>query len=159
MTQQTDQPGPREIGSLEELRGLLGEELGVSAWVQVTQEQVDAFADATGDHQWIHVDPERAAASPFGGTIAHGFLTLSLIPSFAVQIFALSLGGARLNYGLDGARFPTPVRVGSRVRGRATITDVAETPKGVRVTTSYVIEIEGAERPACVATQLTLVTG
>lgn len=150
---------PRQIASLEELTALVGQEVGVSPWVEVTQEQVDTFADATGDHQWIHVDPERAAASPFGGTIAHGFLTLSLIPSFAVQIFTMDFGGARLNYGLGQVRFPMPVRVGSRVRGRATIEDVKETPKGVQVTTAYVVEIEGQERPACVATQITLVTG
>ncbi|QFQ29207.1 MaoC family dehydratase [Janibacter melonis] len=150
---------PRTIATIEDLRALVGHELGSTEWVEITQERVDLFADATGDHQWIHVDVERAEAGPFGGTIAHGFLTLSLLPSFGAELFALELGSARLNYGLEGVRFTNPVRVGSRIRGTATFEEVNDLPKGTQVVTRYVVEIEGVERPACVARQITLVTG
>ncbi|WP_252975856.1 MaoC family dehydratase [Janibacter melonis] len=150
---------PRTIATIEDLRALVGDELGSTEWVEITQERVDLFADATEDHQWIHVDVERAEACPFGGTIAHGFLTLSLLPSFGAELFALELGSARLKYGLEGVRFTNPVRVGSRIRGTATFEEVNDLPKGTQVVTRYVVEIEGVERPACVARQITLVTG
>ncbi|KRE39372.1 hypothetical protein ASG73_03340 [Janibacter sp. Soil728] len=150
---------PRSIADLEELKSLVGQEIGTTEWVEVTQEQVNQFADATGDHQWIHVDVDRAKQGPFGGTIAHGFLTLSMVPSFGARLFALEFGGARLNYGLDSVRFTNPVPVGSRVRATATFEQVNDLPKGTQVITRYVIEIEGVERPAVIAQQITLVTG
>ncbi|WP_435200767.1 MaoC family dehydratase [Janibacter sp. GS2] len=150
---------PRQIDSLEELKSLVGQEVGTSEWVEVTQAQIDTFADATGDHQWIHVDAERAKEGPFGRTIAHGFLTLSMVPSFGAQLFTLEFGGARLNYGLDSVRFTNPVPVGSRVRATATFEQVTDLPKGTQIITRYVIEIEGVERPAVIAQQITLVTG
>ena len=109
----------RTFTSLDELAGAAGEDLGSTDWLEVSQDRVDLFADATDDHQWIHVDAERAAAGPFGGTIAHGFLTLSLIPFFASQLFDFETPGARLNYGLNKVRFPNPVKVGARVRASA----------------------------------------
>ena len=136
------------ISSLDDLLALEGKELGTSDWVTITQEQVDQFAEATGDHQWIHVDVERAKDSPFGGTIAHGFLTLSLVPVFGSQIFDLQIGDAKLNYGVDSVRFTHPVLVGSRVRATATFEGVKQVPKGVQITTKYVVEIEGVGRPA-----------
>lgn len=150
---------PRRIADLAELKALVGQDLGTTDWVEVTQEKVDLFAEATGDHQWIHVDVERAKDSPFGGTIAHGFMTLSLLPSFGAQLFAVEFGAARLNYGLGSVRFTNPVPVGSRIRAAATFEEVNDLPKGTQVVTRYVIEIEGVERPACVAQQITLITG
>ncbi|MFJ6132988.1 MaoC family dehydratase [Janibacter terrae] len=150
---------PRRIGDLDQLKALVGQEIGTTEWVEVTQQQVDLFAEATGDHQWIHVDVERAKEGPFGGTIAHGFMTLSLLPSFGAQLFALEFGGARLNYGLGSVRFTNPVKVGSRIRATATFEEVNDLPKGTQLVTRYVIEIEGVERPACVAQQITLITG
>lgn len=148
---------PRVVTGLEDLRALVGTELGTSEWRQITQEQVDLFADATDDHQWIHVDVERAAASPQGGTIAHGHLTLSLFPAFAREIVSVEFGSARLNYGVDSVRFPSPVPVGARVRATGTLVAVEEVPAGVRITTRYVVEVEGQERPACVGDAIALV--
>lgn len=150
---------PRTIADLDELKSLVGQEIGPTEWVEVTQEQVNLFADATGDHQWIHIDVERSAAGPFGGTIAHGFLTLSMLPSFGAQLFAIEFGQARLNYGLGTVRFTNPVPVGSKIRAKATFEEVNDLPKGTQIVTRYVIEIEGVERPAVVAQQITLVTG
>lgn len=150
---------PRTIANVEELKALAGQEIGTTDWVEVTQEQVDLFAQATGDQQWIHVDVERSKEGPFGGTIAHGFLTLSMLPSFGAQLFALDFGAARLNYGLDSVRFTNPVPVGSRVRATATFEQVNDLAKGTQIITRYVIEIEGVERPAVIAQQITLVTG
>ncbi|CCH78298.1 putative enoyl-CoA hydratase 1 [Nostocoides japonicum T1-X7] len=147
----------RVIGSLAELRGLVGAEVGTSDWVEIAQERIDAFADATEDHQWIHVDVERATAGPFGAPIAHGFLTLSLLPQFASRIFSIGFGSARLNYGLESVRFPAPVPVGSRLRATASVESVEETAKGVQARIRYVVEIEGRDRPACVATHIVLV--
>lgn len=145
------------IRSQEELLALVGTELGTSEWREITQEQVDTFADATDDHQWIHVDVERAAASPQGGTIAHGFLTLSLFPSFSREIVSVEFGSARLNYGIEEVRFPSPVRVGSRVRATGTLDAVVEMPKGLRMTTKFVVEVEGQDRPACVGKSMSLI--
>ena len=111
----------RVFKTFDEVSEAAGEELGTSDWLTIDQDRVDAFADATGDHQWIHVDVERAKEGPFGGTIAHGYLTLSLVPMFATQIFTLETPGAKLNYGVNKVRFPNPVRVGSRVRCTASI--------------------------------------
>ena len=132
-----------------------GLELGPSEWQEVTQQQVNAFADATGDHQWIHVDPERAAAGPFGGTIAHGFLTLSLIPSFTFQLMHVEDASNAINYGVNKVRFPAPVPVGSRVRGSYRVDDVSDVPGGVQVTTTVTVEREGGEKPVCVAETVT----
>jgi len=126
------------IASLEELASLRGQDLGTSDWLTVDQSRVDTFADATDDHLWIQMDQEQAASGPFGGTIAHGFLTLLLIPMFGTQISTTTFGGARLNYGLDCTRFPSPVRVGAGVRATAHLVDVTETGSGVRVEPRYV---------------------
>ena len=148
---------PREVGDLESLRALVGTEAGVSGWLEVTQERVDTFADATRDHQWLHVDPVRAAQGPFGTTVAHGYLTLSLLPSFTQEIWSLGFGGARVNYGLERVRFPSPVRVGARIRDRAHVESVTDVESGVRLAVRHTVEIDGSDRPACVATQLTLI--
>ena len=145
------------INGLDELKAKVGEELGVSDWVDVTQEAIDAFADATDDHQWIHVDAERATAGPFGGTIAHGYLTLSLIPRFSTELFRLDTPGPRLNYGLNKVRFPNPVKVGARIRAAAQIAEVSDVPAGKQMVTRYTIEIEGEEKPALTAVWLGLI--
>jgi len=147
---------PRLITGLDELRTLVGEHLGYSDYLEITQERVDAFADATGDHQWIHVDVERATAGPFGGTIAHGYLTLSLIPMLGAQVFALETPGAKLNYGVNKVRFPSPLPVGSRIRAHVKVVDVADVPAGKQVTFGWAIEIEGGTKPACVAETVVL---
>jgi len=144
------------FGSLADLQAAVGEHLGYSDWVEITQDQVDKFAEATGDYQWIHVDVSRNAENPFGGTIAHGFLTLSLIPVLQQKIYSIVNRKAGLNYGLNKVRFPTPVRVGKRVRGGAKLLEVVESPAGVRVTMEMVMEVEGAEKPACVAEAVSL---
>ena len=117
----------RTFTTLEDLTAAVGEDLGSSDWLTIEQERVDAFADATGDHQWIHVDVERSAAGPFGGTISHGYLTLAMLPMLGTQIFSLETPGAKLNYGVNKVRFPAPVPVGSRVRAHAKVVGVAET--------------------------------
>jgi len=146
----------RVFRSLDELSAAIGEEMGPSPWVPITQKQVDEFADATGDHQWIHVDRARAAAGPFGGTIAHGYLTLALIPLLASELFHLDLHHPKLNYGINKVRFPHVVPVGSNVRATATIADVEDVAAGKLMVTRYVIEIEDAEKPACVAETVVL---
>lgn len=137
---------------LQRLQPLVGEEVGVSQWLEVTQERVDAFAAATDDRQWIHVDVERARQGPFGGTIAHGFLTLALVVPLAGQV-ALDVGDPDLsiNYGLNRVRFPAPVPVGSRVRARVALVSAEEVPGGVQVVRRVTMELEGAEKPAMVA--------
>ncbi|MGW7532477.1 MaoC family dehydratase [Amycolatopsis sp. NPDC054798] len=147
----------RVFGSADEVRAALGEEIGPTDWFAVDQARIDAFADATGDRQWIHTDPERAANGPFGSTIAHGFLTLSLLPYFGAQLVRLDFGSARINYGLGKVRFPAPVPVGSRLRATATFADLQPSNSGVTVTTRYVVELEGAAKPACVAETLVVV--
>ena len=146
----------RVFSTFEEIEAATGEEIGSTDWVEITQERVDQFADATDDHQWIHVDQEKAKAGPFGGTIAHGYLTLSLIPWFSSQVFAVETEGAKLNYGLNKVRFPNPVPVGARVRCTVTIGEVAKLDAGRQLTTKYVIEIEGQDKPACVAETVVL---
>jgi acyl dehydratase len=146
----------RVFRDLGELSAAVGEELGPTDWVTISQKQVDLFADATGDHQWIHVDRSRAASGPFGGTIAHGYLTLSLIPMLASQLFHLDLKGPKLNYGVNKVRFPAPLPVGSSIRARATIAEVTDVPAGKQMITRYVIEIEDVAKPACVAETVVL---
>ena len=144
--------GMRTFQNLSELPALVGQEVAVSDWLTVTQEQINLFAQATGDHQWIHVDVEKAKAGPFGAPIAHGFLTLSLIPKFfetAVQVLNTRMG---VNYGLNKVRFTAPVPVGSRLRGRLKL--LACEPienNGVQVTWLVTVEREGSDRPVCIA--------
>lgn len=141
---------------LERLKKRVGEEIGVSNWWDVTQERVDAFAGATDDHQFIHVNPELAAQTPFGGTIAHGFLTLSLSVPMASEV-TLDVGNPLMgvNYGLDRVRFPAPVPVGSRIRLRVTLDEVSEVPGGIHLKQTMTTEIEGEDKPAMVAERLT----
>jgi acyl dehydratase len=131
-----------------------GRHLGYSDWLEVTQERVDRFADATGDHQWIHVDPARAAEGPFGATIAHGYLTLALSNHFLPQIVEVRGISMGVNYGVNKVRFPAPVRVGSQVRGGAELIKVEEIPGGVQTTMLITIEMEGGDKPACVIESL-----
>ena len=149
--------GPAVIDSAEVLLGLVGTELGPSRPLVVTQERIDAFADATGDHQWIHSDPERAATGPYGGTIARGCLTLSLIPALAADLYDVRLGTARVNYGLDRVRFPAHVPVGAQVSLRCTVDEVTERPDGWLVAFTFTMDVAGSARPACVARKLSLV--
>ena len=149
----------REVRGLDELERLVGQQLGASEWLAITQELVDGFADATLDHQWIHCDVERARReSPYGGPVAHGFLTLSLIPGFRSQLLTLAGVSRVINYGVNRVRFPAAVPVGKRVRGIQTIKTVERTtPDSARVVSGFVIEIEGESKPACVAETVTLV--
>ena len=146
----------RVFRSLAEIDAAVGEEMGPTEWMTMTQDRVNTFADATGDHQWIHVDVPRAAAGPFGGTIAHGYLTLSLLPVFASQLFHIETMGAKLNYGVNKVRFPHPVPVGASIRATATIAEVSDVPAGKQLITRYVIEIEDIAKPACVAETVVL---
>ena len=139
------------ISGIDELRAKVGEELGVSDWHLVTQDEIDAFADATGDHQWIHVDPERAAQTPWGSTIAHGLYTLSLGPKFTFAMFTIEGFALGLNYGYNKVRFPAPLPVNSRLRMRATLSSVDDVPGGVQLTITQTFEREGEEKPVCVA--------
>ena len=142
---------PRIFASLDEFRSHVGEELGTSDWTTVTQERIDTFADATGDHQWIHVDPEKAAKGPFGTTIAHGYLTLSLLPVLVADVYEVQNLAMGVNYGANKIRFPEPVPVDSRIRATATLTDVTDIAIGSQITMKVVVEREGAAKPACVA--------
>ena len=141
-----------EIRDVEDLRRQMGREVAVSDWMTVTQERIDLFAEATDDRQWIHVDPARARAeSPFGGTIAHGFLTLSLLPRLAADALALPPTKLVVNYGLNRVRFPSPVRAGQRIRAHFAPAAMEDIPGGVQLTWTVTIEAEGSEKPACVA--------
>ncbi|MFS3128261.1 MaoC family dehydratase [Nocardioides sp. Bht2] len=142
--------------TVEEVVAAANTELGSSDWITIDQRRVDQFADATGDHQWIHVDVERAKTGPFGGTIAHGYLTLALIPWLGSQIFTLRTPGAKLNYGLNKVRFPAPVLVGAKIRLTVSMGEVAELPTGQQLTFQHVVEIDGQEKPACVAESVVL---
>ncbi|MFT4656873.1 MAG: acyl dehydratase [Candidatus Aldehydirespiratoraceae bacterium] len=141
----------RMIDGIDGMKALVGEHLGYSPYVEITQEQVNTFAEATGDHQWIHIDVERANAGPFGGPIAHGYLTLSLGPMLSPQIFGVSGISMGVNYGTDKVRFPAPVPVGSQLRLGATLKSVDDVAGGAQVTMEFVFEIEGASKPSCVA--------
>ena len=149
----------RTFSTFEEIEAAVGEEIGVSDWVEIDQERVNAFADATGDHQWIHVDVEKAKDGPFGGTIAHGYLTLSLVPWLGSQVFALDTPGAKLNYGVNKVRFPTPVPVGSRIRARIAVNGVADVKAGKQLTLGYTIEIEGSDKPGASPRRVVLLLG
>lgn len=141
----------RTFTGLAELKSAVGEHLGYSDWHEVTQEMVDMFAEATGDHQWIHVDQEKAAAGPFGSTIAHGYLTLSLIPGLSAEVYEITGITMGINYGSNKVRFTNPVPTGSRVRAGFELVSVDTGPKGSQMVTKVIIEIEGQDRPACVA--------
>lgn len=142
---------PVRATNSDELRALQGTELGPSAWFDITQNLVNGFADVTEDWQWIHVDERRAAESPLGSTIAHGLLTLSLGPKFMDELLVLDGFAHALNYGYDRVRFPAPVPVDSRLRMRATISEISDLPGGVQATFTQVFECEGSEKPSCVA--------
>lgn len=144
------------LAGVDAVRGAVGRELGPGEWFTIEQARIDRFAEDTEDRQWIHVEPEKAAASPFGSTIAHGFLTLSLLPHLANS--ARRFDGVRMgvNYGLNAVRFPRPVNVGSRIRARVTITDVTDLPDGgLQLVSRVAVEIEGSDKPACVAEWVT----
>lgn len=142
---------------IEQLTQTAGSHLGHSDWHAVEQEQIDLFADATGDHQWIHVDPGRAKDGPFGATVAHGFLTLSLLPMLTAQVYRVEGVKMGINYGADKLRFPSPVTVGSRVRAGVELTRVVPNALGFQVATRVTIEREGGEKPACVVDMLAVV--
>ncbi|MEV0948267.1 MaoC family dehydratase [Rhodococcus sp. NPDC049939] len=142
---------PVRPSSADELTELIGKELGPTEWHDVTQERINDFADATGDHQWIHVDPERAAASPLGGTIAHGLYSLSLGPALSSRLLRFDGFAQVLNYGYNKVRFPAPVPVGSRIRMRATVLSAEQVSGGIQVTTKQVVEREGSDKPVVVS--------
>ena len=146
----------RVFTTLDEVSAAIGEELGTSEWLTIDQERVNVFAEATGDHQWIHVDVDRAKDGPFGGTIAHGYLTLSLVPFLGSQVLTFETPGAKLNYGTNKVRFPNPVLVGKRIRAHVALADVVDLPKGKQATIRYTVEIEGEDKPACVAETVVL---
>ncbi|MFF3573626.1 MaoC family dehydratase [Nocardia jiangxiensis] len=140
-----------QLAAPAEMIGLTGQQLGTTDWIEVTQSQVDLFADATGDHQWIHTDPQRAAAGPFHGTIAHGYLTLSLAPVIIADVLEIRELTAALNYGLNKVRFPAPVPVGSKIRAVVTLNAAQQKTSGVEAVFGLTYEIDGGTRPACVA--------
>lgn len=141
----------RMINGIDEMKTLVGEHLGWSPYTEITQEQVQQFAEATGDHQWIHIDVERATAGPFGAPIAHGYLTLALGPMLSPQVFGVSGIAMGVNYGAGKIRFPSPVPVGSNVRLGITLVSVDDIPGGAQVAQEFVFECEGAAKPSCVA--------
>jgi acyl dehydratase len=145
------------LTGLDEIKAYEGKELGVSDWQLVTQEKINQFAEVTGDDQWIHVDVERAKQTPFGGTIAHGYFTLSLAPRFTYDMFKLEGFAFGINYGLNRVRFPAPMPVGGKVRMRARLAAVEEVPGGAQLVTELTFEREGGEKPVCVAESLTRV--
>jgi acyl dehydratase len=144
----------RVFNGVDELRAAVGTQIGTSDWLTIDQKRIDGFADATGDHQWIHVDEEKAKAGPFGTTIAHGFLTLSLTPIFGSQAYRVENVKMAINYGLNKVRFTAPVPVGSRLRANYELASVDDVQGGVQVANKVTIEIEGSDRPACVAETL-----
>ncbi|MFD5628281.1 MULTISPECIES: MaoC family dehydratase [unclassified Streptomyces] len=142
------------VNGLDELRKLAGGDLGTSEWIEVTQDRINTFADATGDHQWIHVDPERAAAGPFGAPIAHGYLTLALFIPLFTELLEVEGVTTKVNYGLNKVRFPSPVKVGSRIRLVARLASVEDVPGGVQITVDGTIETDGGGKPAAVLQSL-----
>ena len=147
------------INGIDDLKARVGEELGVSDWQEITQDVIDAFADATGDHQFIHVDEEKARETPFGGTIAHGLLTLSIGPKLSYEMYTVENVAFGVNYGYDRVRFPAPVPVNSRLRMRAELTTVDDVAGGVQLKITQTFEVEGGEKPVCVAEQLVRLYG
>ncbi|MEZ0341318.1 MaoC family dehydratase [Mycobacterium sp. pV006] len=149
-TSVTPSVSPKTFDGIAGFESHVGEHLGYSDWRQVTQKEIDLFAEATGDHQWIHVDPERAAAGPYGRTIAHGYLTLSLVPLLVKQIYQVTGLSMQVNYGVDKLRFPAPVPVDSRIRAGAELIKIERNDRGGRATVRVTVEVEGSDRPACV---------
>jgi acyl dehydratase len=147
------------VQGLAGLESLVGQELGLSGWLEIEQERIQLFADATGDQQWIHVDPVRAAAGPYGRTIAHGYLTLSLVSLLAGQAYEVKGLKMSVNYGLERVRFPAPVFVGSRIRDRLVLVSLTASAAGTKALIRHTLELEGSERPACVAAQIRLMVG
>ncbi|MDX1879683.1 MaoC family dehydratase [Mycolicibacterium sp. 141076] len=147
------------FANLSEFVAAAGSQLGPTEWMEITQDRVNLFADATDDHQWIHVDPERAAAGPFGGTIAHGLLTLSLLPHFMHQLYRVDNVALAVNYGYNKVRFITPVKVGANVRAGAVISKVDELDGAVQATVTVTVEIEGSDKPAAVAESIVRIIG
>ncbi|UUO00853.1 MaoC family dehydratase [Mycolicibacterium novocastrense] len=141
----------KKFSDLDDFIAAEGSQLGPTEWLEVTQDRVNLFADATEDHQWIHVDPEKAANGPFGGTIAHGLLTLSLLPHFSHQLYTVGNVAMAINYGYNKVRFITPVKVGAKIRARAELTKIDQLDGAVQSTMTTTIEIEGSEKPAAVA--------
>ena len=139
------------VNGIDQLKAKVGEHLGYSDWMEITQDQVNLFADATGDHQWIHVDPERAKDTPFGGTIAHGYYTLSLAPMLTDEVLKMDGFAFAVNYGLNKVRFPAPVPVNSKVRMRAKLAELEDIPGGAQMIMELTFEREGGEKPVCVA--------
>ena len=142
---------PTTVTGLDEIKALAGKDLGFSDWMEIPQSRIDLFADATDDHQWIHVDPARAASGPYGGTIAHGYLTLALLIPLWSQILEIEGIGMSVNYGLNKVRFPAPVPSGARIRASATLGEVTEVPGGVQTLVDLVVHCENADKPVCVA--------
>ena len=149
----------RTFDSLEAFTAAVGEDLGTSDWLTVTQEKIDGFADVTGDHQWIHVDPERAATGPFGSTIAHGYLTLSLLPVLLEQVYSVDNIAMGMNYGANKIRFPSPVPVGSRLRATAKLLSALPIAIGTQLIIEATIEREGGDKPVCVAEVVYVMAG
>lgn len=147
------------FSNLAEFVAAAGSQLGPSEWMEITQERVNLFAEATDDHQWIHVDPERAAAGPFGGTIAHGLLTLSLLPHFTHQLYRVDNVALAVNYGYNKVRFITPVKVGANVRAGAVISKIDELDGAVQATMTITVEIEGSDKPAAVVESIVRIIG
>ncbi|MEV7213046.1 MaoC family dehydratase [Kitasatospora cineracea] len=145
---------PTHVHTMDELKDLAGLDLGRTGWLPVDQDRIDTFADATDDHQWIHVDPEKAAAGPFRGTIAHGYLTLSLLIPLFLELLEVKGAGMAVNYGLNKVRFPAPVRTGQRIRLAARIASVTDVPKGLELALDFTVEVEDGPKPACVAQAL-----
>jgi acyl dehydratase len=146
-----------KLNGLDEVKAHIGEELGVSDWHEVTQEDINRFAEVTGDDYWIHLDVERAKTGPFGGTIAHGYYTLSLAPMFSYRMFSFTGFAFGVNYGVNRVRFPAPMPVGDRVRMRAKLASVEDVPGGAQITTELTFEREGGDKPVCVAESLSRV--
>jgi acyl dehydratase len=142
------------LSGIDEIKSYVGKELGVSEWYEVTQEDINTFADVTGDHQWIHVDIERAKETPFGGTIAHGYYILSLAPKFSYELFTIEGFAFGLNYGVNRVRFISPMPVGGKIRMRAKVGSVEDVPGGAQIMTELTFEREGGEKPVCVAETL-----
>jgi acyl dehydratase len=142
------------LTGLDELKSHVGQEIGVSDWHEVTQEAINEFAEVTGDHNWIHVDPERARETPFGGTIAHGYYTLSLAPMFSYAMLSIEGFAFGVNYGLNRVRFPAPLPVGSRVRMRMKLASVDDIPGGAQITNELTFETEDGDKPVCIAESL-----
>jgi acyl dehydratase len=147
----------RVFKDLDDLAASVGETIGPTGWIPISQRRVNAFADATDDHQWIHVDRERAAQSQFGGTIAHGYMTLAMLPMIASNLFVIEHRGAKLNYGVNKVRFPAPVPVDSKIRGSVTIAGVEDVAIGKRLTLDYVVEVDGQDKPGMIAQSVVIV--